>query len=168
MREYDLSQLRVLIVDDNRHFITIVRAMLRAFGVRSIFECTDAVRALEILKQTEIDFALIDLKLDDIDGLELTHLIRSAPDSQNPRMPIVMVTAYCERSTVQAAISAGVDEFLAKPLSPKKLFDRIVWLINNPRPYMRIGSYFGPDRRRRVANAYSGPDRREDETESVE
>lgn len=160
MREYDLSQLRVLVVDDNRHFVAIIRTVLRAFGVRQIFESTDAVQALEMLKQSEVDIALVDLKLGDIDGLELTRLIRSAPDSQNPRMPIIMMTAFSERSNVEAAIGAGVDEFLVKPVSPQVLYKRIVWLIDNPRPYLRFGSYFGPDRRRQAKPNFSGPERR--------
>jgi len=162
MREFDLSQLRILVVDDNRHFIAIIRTVLRAFGVRRIFDCTDAVQALELLKQTEIDLALIDLKIGDIDGLELSRLIRSAPDSQNPRMPIIMITAFSERSNVEAAISAGVDEFLVKPVSPQILFKRIVWLIEHPRPYLRFGSYFGPDRRRQDSSKFSGKERRGD------
>lgn len=163
MREYDLSRLRALIVDDSHHFTTIVRTMLRAFELRAIFASPDAVNALELLKQTEIDLAIIDLKLGEMDGLELTRLIRSAPDSQNPRIPIIMVTAFTERSNVEAAISAGVDEFLIKPLSPAVLYDRIVWLVDNPRPYLRSGTYFGPDRRRRCARAYRGTDRRSEQ-----
>jgi CheY-like chemotaxis protein len=167
MREYDLSNLRVLVVDDNRHFIAIIRTVLRAFGVRRIFDCTDAVQALELLKQTEIDIALIDLKIGDIDGLELARLIRSAPDSQNPRMPIIMVTAFSERSNVEAAISAGIDEFLVKPVSPQMLFKRIVWLIEHPRPYLRFGSYFGPDRRRQESPNFGGEERRSAEEAQI-
>lgn len=164
MRKYDLTRLRMLIIDDNRQFLAIMRTMLRGFGVQDIFESTDAVQALEILRQTEIDLALLDLNLGDIDGLEWARLVRSAPDSQNPRMPIIMVTAFSERSNVEAAIDAGIDEFLVKPLSPNILFRRIVSVIEDPRPYMRDGSYFGPDRQRSVTRrdlehcARPGPD----------
>jgi CheY-like chemotaxis protein len=160
MREYDLSNLRVLVVDDNRHFVAIMRAMLRAFGVREIFDCGDAVHALELLRHAEIDLTLVDLKLGETSGLELTRLVRSAPDSQNPRMPVILVTAFSERSNIEAAIGAGVDEVLVKPLSPKLLFQRIVSLIENPRPYLRTDQYFGPDRRRHVTEDLEGGDRR--------
>jgi CheY-like chemotaxis protein len=162
MREYDLSGLRALVVDDNRHFLAIMRTMLRAFGVRQIFDCIDAVQAFEVLKSSEIDFALVDLKLENIDGLEFTSLVRSASDSQNPRMPIIMVTAYSERSNVERAIHSGVDEFLIKPVSPKLLYERICSVIERPRTYVRVGGYFGPDRRRRDNAAYGGPERRKD------
>ncbi|VAW10239.1 hypothetical protein MNBD_ALPHA09-615 [hydrothermal vent metagenome] len=160
MREYDLAGLRALVVDDNRHFLAIMRTMLRAFGVRQIFDCTDAVQAFEVLKSSEIDFAMVDLKLDNIDGLEFTSLVRSASDSQNPRMPIIMVTAYSERSNVERAVSSGIDEFLVKPVSPKMLYSRICAVIERPRTYVRVGGYFGPDRRRRDNDSYGGPERR--------
>ena len=163
MSKCDLTTLRILIVDDNRNFVSLVRDMLRGVGVRSVFACDNGISTLEFLKRTEVDLALIDLKLGDIDGLELTRLIRSAPDSQNPRMPIVMVTAHAERSTVQAAICAGVDEFLTKPLSPKRLLGRIVNLLENPLPYLRAGAYFGPDRRRNPNQPFGGTERRQQE-----
>ncbi|MHA1545369.1 MAG: response regulator [Alphaproteobacteria bacterium] len=163
MTVHDLSGLRVLVVDDNRHFLTIIRTMLRAYGIREIFECTDAVQGLEVMKSTDIDFALVDMKLEDLDGLEFTQLVRSAPDSNNPRMPIIMVTAYSERSRVENAISSGVDEFLVKPISPQKLYDRIIAVIESPRKYISCPSYHGPDRRRLTNQAYKGTERREEE-----
>lgn len=161
MKEYDLAGLRALVVDDNRHFLAIMRTMLRAFGVRQIFDCVDAVQAFEALKSSEIDFALVDLKLDSIDGLEFTNLVRSASDSQNPRMPIIMVTAYSERSNVERAIASGIDEFLVKPVSPKMLYERICSVIERPRTYVRVGGYFGPDRRRHNSDSFAGLERRD-------
>ena len=159
MRQHDLSGLNVLIVDDSRHFLTILRTTLRAFRVQTVFECRDAVSAFEILRQNLVDIAIVDLKLGEIDGLEFTSMVRSASDSQNPRMPIIMVTAFSERSNVDAAISAGVDEFLLKPVSPQSLYKRIIATIDRPRPYLRAKSYFGPDRRR-ANRPFKGPDKR--------
>lgn len=164
MTVHDLSVLRVLVIDDNRHFLTIIRTMLRAFGIREIFECTDAVQGFEVMKSTDIDFALVDMKLEDLDGLEFTQLVRGAADSNNPRMPIIMVTAYSERSKVEDAISSGVDEFLVKPISPQKLYDRIIAVIENPREYIVSPSYNGPDRRRLINQSYKGPERRKNTT----
>ena len=55
MTIHDLSVLRVLVIDDNRHFLTIIRTMLRAFGIREIFECTNAVQGFEVMKSTDIE-----------------------------------------------------------------------------------------------------------------
>src|SRR6266851_823449 len=58
------------------------------------------------------------------------------------------------------ARDAGVTEFLAKPISAKGLYQRILNVVANPRPFIKTKTYFGPDRRRNTANAYIGPERR--------
>jgi len=53
-----------------------------------------------------------------------------------------------------------VTEFLAKPISAKALYQRILNVVVSPRPFIRTKTYFGPDRRRNTSNAYIGPERR--------
>jgi DNA-binding response OmpR family regulator len=73
-----------------------------------------------------------------------------------------MVTGHTEKTRVTAARDAGVTEFLAKPISAKALYQRIVNVVANPRPFIRTKTYFGPDRRRGVNANYTGPERRKD------
>jgi two-component system, chemotaxis family, chemotaxis protein CheY len=61
---------------------------------------------------------------------------------------------------VIAARDAGVTEFLAKPLSAKALYQRVLNVVANPRPFIKTKTYFGPDRRRNVKENYNGPERR--------
>jgi DNA-binding response OmpR family regulator len=75
-------------------------------------------------------------------------------------VPIIMLTGYSEKKCVIAARDAGITEFLAKPISAKALYQRILNVIANPRPFVRTKTYFGPDRRRSNAVPYSGPERR--------
>jgi len=65
---------------------------------------------------------------------------------------------------VVEARDAGVHEFLAKPLSAKGLYSRIRSIIERPRPFVRAGQYFGPDRRRRDNPSYMGGERRKADT----
>jgi hypothetical protein len=58
------------------------------------------------------------------------------------------------------ARDAGVTEFLAKPISAKALYQRILNVVASPRPFIRTKTYFGPDRRRNTSNAYIGAERR--------
>jgi hypothetical protein len=53
-----------------------------------------------------------------------------------------------------------VTEFLAKPISAKGLYQRVLNVVANPRPFIKTKTYFGPDRRRNTTNAYIGPERR--------
>jgi hypothetical protein len=59
-----------------------------------------------------------------------------------------------------SARDAGVTEFLCKPISAKALYERILNVVANPRPFIKSKTYFGPDRRRGVNPNYVGPERR--------
>jgi DNA-binding response OmpR family regulator len=88
-------------------------------------------------------------------------MIRQPGANANPFVPIIMLTGHSEKRRVTAARDAGVTEFLAKPLSAKALYERIVNVVVNPRPFVKTRTYFGPDRRRNAgAGTYAGPERR--------
>jgi DNA-binding response OmpR family regulator len=60
-----------------------------------------------------------------------------------------MLSGHTELQRICEARDAGVNEFLAKPISARALYSRMMSLIANPRPFVRTATYFGPDRRRR-------------------
>ena len=94
------------------------------------------------------------------DGLELVQMIRQPAANANPYVPIIMLTGHSEKHRVVRARDAGITEFLAKPISATALYERILNLIANPRPFIRTKTYFGPDRRRNANVNYIGPERR--------
>jgi CheY-like chemotaxis protein len=94
------------------------------------------------------------------DGLELTQMIRQPGANSNPYVPIIMLTGHSEKRRVIAARDAGITEFLAKPISAKLLYERILNVVANPRPFIKTKTYFGPDRRRGMNTGYTGPERR--------
>ena len=94
------------------------------------------------------------------DGLELIQMIRQPGANSNPYVAIIMLTGHSEKKRVVSARDAGVTEFLAKPISAKGLYQRIVNVVANPRSFIKTKTYFGPDRRRNTNNAYIGPERR--------
>ena len=68
---------------------------------------------------------------------------------------------------MRQARDAGVNEFLAKPVSVKAVMSRLVSVIEHPRPYVRTKAYFGPCRRRRGKEEYRGPERRSNMAEPI-
>ncbi len=167
-RTYDLSTLNFLVVDDNSHMRTIVRTLLRGFGVTQVRETADAETAFEELRNHPIDVIILDYALDGLDGVEFTRLVRSAADSPNPYIPIIMLSAYSERKRITMARDAGITEFLRKPICAWDLYLRIVECIERPRPFVRTPTYFGPDRRRRPSETYKGPERRQTEETPID
>lgn len=154
--------ISILIVDDNQHMRGILKELLRAAGVTDIKEASDPVEAFEYLKASLIDLLLVDLAMPLIDGVEFTKMIRTSEDSPNPFLPIIMITGHSERSRVNAARDAGVNEFLVKPVTARSLMERLTLIVNKPRNFVKSKAYFGPDRRRRPDPNYSGGERRKD------
>jgi two-component system, chemotaxis family, chemotaxis protein CheY len=159
--------ITVLVVDDNQHMRSILKELLRAVGVKKVKEAEDPVEAFELIKTIPIDLVLVDYAMPIIDGVEFTQMVRTGTDSPNPFLPIVMITGHSERSRVNAARDAGVNEFLVKPVTAKSLIERIQMVVNNPRSFIKSSAYFGPDRRRRKDKNFTGPWRREDDGEKV-
>lgn len=159
-KKYDFSNLSVLVVDDNNHMISIVKTLLRAFGANKIRDVHDAISAFEEMKSRQIDLVITDCAMPTFDGIEFTQMVRTAPDSPNPYVPIIMLTAYTERQRIEEARDAGVTEILRKPISAFDLYLRILEVIERPRVFVKTKRFFGPDRRRHPGSQYSGPDRR--------
>ncbi len=157
---YDLSNLNILLVDDNEHMIHLIRTLLRALKIKNVQSATDGLRGFEAFKVRPVDIIITDWAMEPVDGIEFTRMVRNAPDSPNPYVPVVMMTGHSDLARVKAARDAGVTEFLAKPVSAKSLYTRLVEIIENPRPFVRSKTYFGPDRRRHNDENYTGVERR--------
>ncbi|THD64795.1 response regulator [Phenylobacterium sp.] len=156
---YDL--LKILLVDDNHHMRVLLSEILKAVGVRHIFEASDGAQALKMMRGQQIDIIMTDLSMQPLDGIDFVRLLRRSPDSPNQMCPVVMITGHSTMARVQEARNAGVNEFLAKPLTARGVVERINQIVEHPRPYVKTDDYFGPDRRRRVDPHYPGPWRRD-------
>jgi two-component system, chemotaxis family, chemotaxis protein CheY len=154
------ERLRFLVVDDNSHMISVVKTILRGFEAKVMFDAQDAADAFDRIRHDMIDIVITDYHMEILDGVEFVHMVRKSSDSPNPYVPIIMLTAHTERSKVMAARDAGVTEFCAKPVTALGLYDKIRAVIDNPRPFVKTPTYFGPDRRRRQSAEYRGPERR--------
>lgn len=155
-----LSDLHVLLVDDNAQMRFLLRCLLRAGGITRISEADTAADAFDIMRTTPVALVVVDWKMKPIDGLSFTQMVRWDASSPNPYAPILMLTAHTEASRVAAARDAGVTGFIKKPVSARVLFERITSALTDARNFVRTPEFFGPDRRRAQAAGYLGPFRR--------
>jgi two-component system chemotaxis response regulator CheY len=160
MSGYRFDRLRMLLVDDNPHMRKIVATILQAFGVVQIFEAADVEAAWKILRETNPDVVVTDWAMDGMNGVDFVKMIRTSAGSANPFVPVIMLTGYTSTERVRDARDAGINEFLAKPVSVKSLLTRLTAVIEHPRSFVRTKVYFGPCRRRRNIDEYKGPERR--------
>ena len=154
------DRLRVLLVDDNAHMRSIISAILKGIGCHDIREAADGTDALRILKEWPADLAIVDYRMDPMDGLAFTQIVRKDPSSPNIYLPIIMVTGYSDLNRVIGAREAGVTEIAVKPITAEAIISRMEAVIFKPRPFAKTETYFGPSRRRRSNSEYTGPDRR--------
>ena len=166
-KKYNIERVNFLIVEDNQNMSAMVKTLLIAFGARNIVLASDGADAFQKLKHFAADIIICDWVMQPLDGMDFVRLIRTGKDSPNPFIPIIMLTGYTEMHRVLEARDVGANEFLAKPVSAKKLYSRIKAIIEHNRPFFRTKVYFGPDRRRKASATHSGLDKRNKETKAI-
>ncbi|HEY2708197.1 MAG TPA: response regulator [Caulobacteraceae bacterium] len=160
--------LKMLLVDDNHHMRVLLTEILRAIGVKYVFEAADGAQALNVMRQQQIDIVMTDLAMEPLDGIDFVRLLRNSQDSPNPMVPVIMITGHSTMRRVAEARDVGVTEFLSKPVTARGVIERINRVVEYPRPFVRTSEYFGPDRRRRDDDAYNGPYRRHTDAPTAE
>ena len=162
------ESLKALIVEDNAHMRSLLRALLNSVGIKDVAETAHGAAAIESLRERKSDLVLSDLSMKPMDGLDFTRHVRNNDQSPNPFIPIIMITGHTEKHRVEAARDAGVTEFLAKPITAHNLFSRVAEIVERPRAFVRCDGYFGPDRRRRMIDDYAGPWRRKEDFQDMD
>ncbi|MEM8784954.1 MAG: response regulator [Pseudomonadota bacterium] len=121
----DFKKLRVLIVEDHATTRDLICEILHHMGIRAIQTAEDGILGIHQLKQRVPDVILLDWRMDRMSGLEFSHWVRNHPESPDPEMPIVMVSAHTSTDSVHEAVSVGVTEVVTKPVSPMTLRQKI-------------------------------------------
>ena len=118
---YRFDRLRMLVVDDNVHMRKLVVTILQAFGCTMIKEADGGEKAWVVLKDFNPDVVVLDWMMEGLSGLDLVQMIRTDPQTPNPFVPVIMLTGHTHIDRVRQARDAGINEFIAKPLTPDAL-----------------------------------------------
>jgi len=160
MGSYNFSRLRGLIVDDDANMRTILRMTLEACGFEKLKGAASGGQGFEILQTFRPDILITDWEMRGGNGIDLLRRVRTDPTSPDQFLPVVVLSGYAFRESIAQARDAGATDFLAKPVSAKRLVDRITGLVENQRPFIQTPTFFGPDRRRHPDPNYDGPNHR--------
>lgn len=160
MKEIDFSRLRALVVEDDRATRDLIASMLEGAGIGQIDRAADGQEAFQLARAAQPDVIISDVLMEPMDGISFTRRLRTHRESPNPLIPVVLLTAHTDRTTVIEARDAGVNAFVAKPVSIDELRRKIALVINDPRQFIRSEDYVGPDRRHRKMPLGGRPDRR--------
>lgn len=154
------DRVSVLVVEDTAPMRKLIVSILETFGFGKIYTAEDGRSGYEVFRKNNPDLILVDWLMRPTDGLELVKLVRTNPMSPNKQVPIIMITGYNALVRVKEARDHGITEFLVKPFTANDLAKRISHVINTPRDFIDAPTFFGPDRRRRRDDKFTGPYRR--------
>lgn len=123
------QRLRILLVEDDATNQMVSQAMIRKMGYRVELAATGR-QALESIERVPYDLVLMDCRMPEMDGFEVTRRIRSGNGhATDPNVPIVAMTAHAVLDYREKCLEAGMDDYLAKPVSREDLEKTLVkWL----------------------------------------
>ncbi len=117
----------ILIVDDYKTMLRIVRNLLKQLGFDNVDEATDGAQALEKLRSKNYGLVISDWNMEPMTGYELLKEVRS--DSQLKGTPFIMVTAESKTDNVIAAKKAGVNNYIVKPFNAATLKQKLAAVL---------------------------------------
>ena len=117
------TSISVLIVDDYKTMLRIIRNLLRQVGIYSVDEASDGVEALAKLREKTFGLIISDWNMAPMTGLQLLQEVRS--DETLRSTPFIMVTAESKTENVVAAKQAGVSNYIVKPFNAETLREKI-------------------------------------------
>ncbi len=137
-------KVRILLVEDNPTNQQVALGILKKLGFRAD-AVGDGREAITALEATSYDLVFMDVQMPVMDGFEATRAIRSGQTGiTNPGIPIIAMTAHAMKGDRERCLEAGMDDYIAKPVSPKAMAEMIdKWLEhiqNRPAPAAKSAS----------------------------
>jgi DNA-binding response OmpR family regulator len=160
----NLEKANVLLVESTTQGMDILSQIFAGFGARSPLRATTAADAMKAAHGAPLDLIVCDPALPDEDGYDFMRQLRRARLEPNSFAPAILTTAHTPKSQILKARDCGANFVVVKPLSPRVMLDRIMWIARENRAFIECDSYVGPDRRFQSLGPPAGTDgRRKDD-----
>jgi len=121
------KSMPILIVDDYKTMLRIVRNLLRQIGFENVDEATDGATALQKLQDKNYGLVISDWNMEPMTGLELLRKMRA--DMRLKNLPFIMVTAESKTDNVLMAREAGVSNYIVKPFNAATLRTKLASVL---------------------------------------
>ena len=118
---------KILIVDDNNELLMLMKQLLKS--KYHVLTANNGLKALEIIKNNDLDLIVSDLMMPEMDGWELTEKIKTNKDYSH--LPIILLTARTQEEDKRKSLVIGADEYMCKPFKMSELTLRIKNIIEN-------------------------------------
>lgn len=128
MSSVDMS-MPILIVDDYKTMLRIIRNLLKQLGFNNVDEATDGSSALQKLRDKEYSLVISDWNMEPMSGMQLLTEVRA--DTKLKNLPFIMITAESKTENVIAAKQAGVSNYIVKPFNAATLKSKLAVVLGN-------------------------------------
>lgn len=128
MSSVDMS-MPILIVDDYKTMLRIIRNLLKQLGFNNVDEATDGSAALQKLRDKDYSLVISDWNMEPMSGMQLLTEVRA--DTKLKDMPFIMITAESKTENVIAAKQAGVSNYIVKPFNAATLKTKLSAVLGN-------------------------------------
>jgi len=114
--------LKILVIDDNPTNMKLVSDILKKSGYE-VLQAVDAESGIALAKEETPPVVLMDIQLPGMDGLEATRLLKA--DETTGHIKIIAITAFAMKGDRERILSAGCDDYIAKPVGYKELLEKV-------------------------------------------
>ncbi len=123
------KNMSILIVDDYKTMLRIIRNLLKQLGFNSVDEAIDGSSALTKLRDKDFGLVISDWNMEPMSGLQLLKEVRA--DTKLKEIPFIMITAESKSENVIAAKEAGVSNYIVKPFNAATLKGKLTTVLGN-------------------------------------
>ncbi len=142
-----LRNLDILIVDDNANMRLLLRTILRSFGLQDVRQARDGTTGLGEIERRLPSLIISDWEMSPMNGADFLRAVRRVGREPSCFVPIIVLTAHASRDIVEAAFDQGATQLLVKPVTPANLLQRITWVLEDERPFEKVGDIYRQEMR---------------------
>lgn len=114
------ERLRLLLVDDEESYVNVLAKRMAKRNI-DVTKALSGTEAIQVMRRQEFDVALLDLKMEDLDGIEVLKIFKKMDE----HMPVIMVTGHGSEQAAREGIAFGAYDYLTKPCDLEELIAKI-------------------------------------------
>lgn len=114
------KQIKLLLVDDEEGYINVLSNRLKRRGI-NVKKATSGLEGIQVLRKEDFDVAILDLKMEDMDGIEVLKIFKK----MHPVIQVIMLTGHGSEQAAREGIEHGAFDYLTKPCELAELIDKI-------------------------------------------
>ena len=120
-KNIDSGPVRLLLIDDEKAFVNILSKRLKRRNI-DVVEAYSGAEAIQALRGQEFDVAVLDLKMEDMEGIEVLNMLRI----MDPGLAVIMLTGHGSAEAAERGLKLGAFDYLTKPCELEELLEKIM------------------------------------------